>query len=780
MAKIDMHVHSKFSKHPSEWFLQRIGTAESYTEPDFIYKTLLERSMDFVTITDHNQIEGAIYLKNLYPEKIIVGTEATAYFPEDGCKVHILIYDITENQFNQINILRNNIYELREYIIKNNIAYSVAHATFSVDGKLKTEHIEKLILLFDVFEAINGSRSKKQNEYWRQILTLLKKEEIEKLYEKHKIEPISDDPWIKGFTGGSDDHSGVFLGRTYTETEASTIEDFVKKLKEKKTVANGRHNDFLGLAFSIYKIAYEFSKTKNKIKIGSFFDTFNSIVFEKKKVSLIERLKLKFYSSRQKDQLKEAIIRLIENLNRLNLTEYNLDSNLDFIYKDIIDISDELMINFINTIKKGFMEANLSKIVKGASLALPASFLITPFLSSCKHLLSNLDLVVKLNENLGRESSVSDKKILWFTDTINDLNGVSTTLKTIGNISYKLGKELKIVVSLLPEEEDNSLPPNLINVKNISHFPLPFYEKIKIKIPSILSALKIIYDYQPDEIYISTPGPIGLLGLLSAKLLNVKSIGIYHTDFFLESKHIINDERIENLMEGYIRWFYNNISTVKVPTREYINILKERGYTRPLEIFERGIDIERFTSLQRKVKIPRRKKYNFFYVGRVSKDKGLDFLIDIHNDLYKEFKNFNLIIVGDGPFLKEMKEKTKHFDNIIYTGEVKHSEIPSLLKNADLFLFPSATDTFGMAVLEALSCGVPCIVSNLGGPKEIIEKTEGGFIAQAYNKEDWIKKIKEFLEIKGDKKEKVEEIIEKAKSNIIKNYSWEAALQKIF
>ena len=123
---------------------------------------------------------------------------------------------------------------MRDYIRKNKIAYSVAHATYSVNGKLKFEHLEKLILLFDVFEGINGSRIKLGNETWTNVLENLTPERIDELKAKYKIEPFSSDPWIKGFTGGSDDHAALFIGRTYAETEADTKEELLEQLKIKK------------------------------------------------------------------------------------------------------------------------------------------------------------------------------------------------------------------------------------------------------------------------------------------------------------------------------------------------------------------------------------------------------------------------------------------------------------------------------------------------------------------------------------------------------------------
>ncbi len=109
MIKVDLHVHSEYSRHPSEWFLKRIGAQESYTPVETVYQRCKAQGMTYVTLTDHNTIEGAMRLHAAHPEDSFVSVETTAYFPENGCKIHIAIYDITPAQFDRIEQIRTNI-----------------------------------------------------------------------------------------------------------------------------------------------------------------------------------------------------------------------------------------------------------------------------------------------------------------------------------------------------------------------------------------------------------------------------------------------------------------------------------------------------------------------------------------------------------------------------------------------------------------------------------------------------------------------------------------------
>ena len=116
MAKADLHLHSKYSDDPSTWAHKLSESPESYTEPEEIYRQAKSRGMDFVTITDHDDIRGALELVIAHPEDCFISCEVTTYFPEDSCKAHVLVYDITEAQYERMMQIRRDVYALAKYI----------------------------------------------------------------------------------------------------------------------------------------------------------------------------------------------------------------------------------------------------------------------------------------------------------------------------------------------------------------------------------------------------------------------------------------------------------------------------------------------------------------------------------------------------------------------------------------------------------------------------------------------------------------------------------------
>ncbi len=778
MVKVDLHIHSKYSNRPSEWFLNKLGARESYTEPETIYQMAKERGMTYVTVTDHNNIKGSVELNEKYKDAF-TGVETTTYFPEDNCKIHLLIFGLNGEQFDEIQRIRRDIYQLREYVIEQKLAHSAAHATYSVNGKISIEHLEKLVLLFDVFEAINGGRNRTNNDTWHYYLKYLTKEKMDLLQEKHKIKLQRSNPWVKGFTGGSDDHAGIYVGHTYTLTGANSIPDFLSHIRNRKTFAEGRHNDYQSLAFTVYKVAHDYSRAHSQPLINMFpLGDLGELVFGERRVSLVDRLTLAVRQSNG-NGYQNRITELIREISRQRIT--SIENNLDLLYSKIADITDEMFGNLFSSVESNLKKNDVFSVLGNISSAIPGIFLLVPFFTSLKHLNNNMKMLTELRESCPNSR---ERKILWFTDTLNDLNGVSITLKYLGWKFYSSGVDVKFVSSLLDEEISNDLPPNTINLPQVATFQLPYYEQYTIKIPSLLKSMKALHGFEPDEIFISTPGPIGMLGLLIGRLMSVPVTGIYHTDFTLELGEIARDESAVNTVESAVRWFYSLMDEIRVPTQSYIDILEKRGLDRSkMSIFPRHVDTDAFAYHPPwewdGTRIDLDEGLNLLYVGRVSKDKNLEFLIDVYKELIERGYSINLIITGDGPFKGEMENELRQYDRVRFTGKVPYDTLPLIYSQADALIFPSITDTFGMVVLEAQCCELPAIVSDRGGPKELVKENETGLILPALNKEKWVEAILNFNELKNSKPEEYRQLRINARNHIIENLSWDNLLAQL-
>jgi len=784
MAKVDLHVHSKYSSHASEWFLKRLGASESYTEPEEVYRRAKEKGMRFVTLTDHNRIEGVLLLKEKYPDDVFTGCESTAYFPEDGCKVHILFYGISAQEFGDIEALRHDIYQLRDYIRANDIAYSVAHATYDVNDRLTRSHLEKLILLFDVFEGITGSEDKLTNRCWMDLLKSLTPRQMETLEKRRHIKPFGKDSWVKGITGGSDDHAGMYIGETFTRAGANTPEDFLACIKNKLTWAEGRHSDYQSFVFSIYKIAFEFLRRKNPLLAHSVISHLNESLFNNQKVSWFDKLKMFLYQPRKSREkaAKKIFMEFYDGVR--SMEDRGLDDKLKQVYARLASLTDQFFKQVFQTFEKNLAKGNFGKTLQDLSGILPGAFLTVPFFSSLKHLFRGRHFVREMRADLFPENGRSERRILWFTDTLADLNDAAESIQETALAAARQGMQLTVVV---PADEKEVLPriPGLVRIPFIHAFSLPFYESVTLKIPSVLQALQIIYENEPDEILISTPGPAGLLGLLTSKLLNIKASSIFHTDFAAQALALSAEEDFVQIIQNYIRWFYCATDSIKVPNLGYRNRLLDLDYpVEKIHLYRKGLDTELFAprahlSLELRRQLPHPNAPVLMYAGRISKDKNLHFLLRVFSETTRQ-KPLNLVLAGEGPDLDELRRQAGKWKGVLFLGRKDRRQLPDYYSAADLFVFPSVTDTFGMVVLEAQACGLPALVSDQGGPKEIVVHRKTGLIVAANDAEAWVRGIQEVLDMKQAQPGEYEKMKWHARQNVVEHYQWARTLATLF
>jgi glycosyltransferase involved in cell wall biosynthesis len=250
------------------------------------------------------------------------------------------------------------------------------------------------------------------------------------------------------------------------------------------------------------------------------------------------------------------------------------------------------------------------------------------------------------------------------------------------------------------------------------------------------------------EIIISTPGPVGLTALLAAKMLNLQTSGIYHTDFPQYIRILTEDSFLESVAWRYMHWFYGQLDTVFVNSEEYRQSWIKRGFDPvKLKILPRGLDTELFH--------PARRDSAFFekfracngevrllYVGRISREKDLDILADSYRQLRNDGLPVQLFVVGHGPYSEKF---ARSLPEAVFTGYLTGKELATAYASADIFVFPSTTDTFGNVILEAQASGVPVIVSDSGGPKELVEDRINGLITRSRDVDDFTRAIRSLI-----------------------------------
>jgi glycosyltransferase involved in cell wall biosynthesis len=762
MSKCDLHIHSRYSARSEEWLFRRFDFPDSYSDPRELHRQLLKVGMDYVTITDHDTIEGCLKIIDL--SHSFISEQVTTYFPQDACKLHILVWGISEKQHREIEGVRDNIFELQRYLQTAQIAHAVAHPLYSINGKLEASHLERLILLFKHFEGINGLRDALLSDLAQTLFGELTPDKIDSFANRHNLAPTHIEPWKKIFVGGSDDHGGQFAASAYTETPAAnSAQKFLARVRSGACKARGHGGTPLVLSHGFYNTVSCFIQDRFHEKVGP-------------SAALLEQMFSRFMEGRDPTEfsLKEKaafiaqgvlsgkIFELAKPANRSlwkELSGYFAQPEVKAKLNDEINavpeperraflmanlVAEQLAFRLFQKFVQQISEGNIVESMQALSAIAPILIILTPYLYGfhsqapsrrwLREIFRELTGVIPL--------ALQNRKRAWFTDTLEDVNGVATTIRKMTAAAAAAGKEL-IVVTSRSELQIDDIP--IKNFRPIGEFELPEYELQKLSFPPILQILDYIQREQFSEVIISTPGPIGLTALLAAKMLNLRTSGIYHTDFPQYIRILTEDSFLESVAWHYMHWFYGQLDTVFVNSEEYRQSWIDRGFDpEKLKIFPRGLDTELFTPARREPAFWEKfgasnGQVRLLYVGRISREKDLDVLANAYRRLRDEGLPVQLFVVGHGPYSQALSET---LPDAVFTGYLTGVALATAYASADVFTVPSTTDTFGNVIIEAQASGVPVVVSDSGGPKELVEDNENGLITKSHDIDDFTRAVR--------------------------------------
>lgn len=775
-GKVDFHLHSFASNVTDYYAANAFAIPESYSDPLELYSLLKQRGMTLITLTDHNSIDGVLEMLEAGFPDVFISAEMTTTFPEDGCNIHLTIANVTPNQFKEANQLRRNIYEMVAYLDRqisdedrsesgNRIVYFMTHPLMSTqnrpygrEGSLTLEHIEKAILLCNTFEIRNGARTPGINDLTARLFSSLTPESIERLACKHNIAPKGDSPWLKGFVGGSDDHSGINPGRTWTAFEYSTDHPtpnaLIDSIRRRSSGPEGAHGGPITLAHSLLKLLYDGSRRTTQVKRRPMLDG-----------PLRGLLQLVFGSETQ--SISEKVRRQAAWLRRMMAARWTLQpGGLGIPFEKILEsevdsllasagfratlasqtTTDERIFLVINTLINRIFSryiANLQKeqgcdLVTGIKevVALVTSnlFVSLPYLVAFLQQASDCLIASDVRESF---HIVQHRKIALVSDTFFEVNGVSGTIKRMIREAMRRGIDFTVITCLSSKEQRRYcdepeirrlLDANRLKIfDSVANLDFPEYDGLQIRFPPLLELLKYLQEEGFTKVQISTPGTIGLAGLLAAKTLQIETAATYHTNVPEYVENYTRDVSLEALAWKYMMLFYHAVDEVIVPSRATARLLHKRGLRkRKILLLDRWVDVDRFHPRHRTARFWTRygirseeSLVKFLYVGRLGVEKNLQLIASAYRQLHGARPDAHLIFVGDGPYRRELEKQLVGVP-VTFTGVLEGDELCRAIASADIKVFPSTTDTWGNAPLEAQASGLPVIVSDAGGPMELM------------------------------------------------------------
>ncbi len=778
--RADMHCHSDASNRAGEAALRAIACPECYSDPFDVYAQARRRGMDFVTITDHDSIAGVARIADL--SGVLTGEEVTCYFPEDGCKLHVLVYGIDAAHHDALQARARDIYQLAEYIERHQLAHAVAHPIYRQNDKLERHHVERMLLMFKGFECLNGSHSSLHREAFEPMVDRLDREEIARLARRHNMIPRWPEPWVKARLGGSDDHGLLNVGRTWTEfpPDVETVDQALESMRAGRTRVGGESGSSAKLAHAFYSVGVRYyarevlteGRAPNlaamllQLLVGARPKPTRwelaKLGARHKLRSLRRRLAAPFAPTRSGDGASLLRRLFVDGVKRHAPEHPALVRALDAglpplgehqeIFRFVSSINRDVTEGIAAALRGSMGEASVTQLFDSASAILGQQFLLLPYYFAVFHQNKERHLLRKLTGQVQPRPG-SSLRIALFTDTLDEVNGVARFVRDMGAEARRSGRSLTIATCGTGPTDGSNEGLSRVNFAPMLSMPMPYYPGLRLTLPPVLEILEWADREQFDAVHCSTPGPMGMCGWLVSKMLRVPMVGTYHTDFPAYLRDLAGDHRVELATRVFMQWFYGQTARTLTRSRVYVPRLGELGVpAERLSTIVPATNQEKFSPRRRDDAIWARlgvgERLKVLYVGRVSTEKNLRLLADAWRWVSGRVPYAALVVAGDGPFAAEMR-KIVAGTPAYFLGQRGDADLGALYASADVFAFPSRTDTLGQVVMEAQCSGLPALVSDEGGPAELVEDEVTGLVLPARDSNAWAEGLTRVLEDAG-------------------------------
>jgi glycosyltransferase involved in cell wall biosynthesis/predicted metal-dependent phosphoesterase TrpH len=697
IVRVDLHCHSSASQESRLGVQRALGLPECATPPEEVYDLAKRRGMDFITITDHDTISGVLEIADR-PD-VFVSEELTARFRGEPQAVHVLCWGITPGDHAWLQRNADDVEACAEYLHGNSIACALAHPFYAVAAPLEARHRRRLARLFPVWETRNGSRAPELNLPAAVYI------------ETHGGAGV----------GGSDDHAGVDIGRTWTEVPpASTPEQLLRRLRRGEATARGDQGSAAKWTHSAMALAVRALSTDAQAAPAGAPSP--HAVF-----CMVERV------------LSQGGARsgpLAADLGPADARAL-LHAWLDSL--DLRMSGDELLASMQSD---AFSHAGLFRQARrrherrlreaveaivaaaegpGAALADRIAPLATGVFSACIPAIPYAASVAFLGREKGKlvGRDGEPRRVAIVADGLGGMHGVTHTLDQIRERGVP-GFEVEVIGT--DPNVDRRLPA-------VAEVEIPFYAGLRVGVPSLPATVEALAEGRYDLVHLCSPGPAGVAAALIARTMELPLVGSHHTELGAYAGLRSGDVRLRAGMDATLAAFYGLCAVVLSPSDPADESLRALGVpSSRIARWDRGVDTARFDPALRE-QPARPGELTVLYAGRLTKEKGVDLLADAFLRAHARDPRLRLALAGGGPEEQALRDRIGA--RATFLGWLEGDALARAYAGADMFLFASHTDTFGQVILEAQASGLPVVAVAEGGPRTLIEDGRTGLLRPA-------------------------------------------------
>jgi glycosyltransferase involved in cell wall biosynthesis/predicted metal-dependent phosphoesterase TrpH len=693
-TRVDMHCHSSASQISKLGVQRAVGLPECATPPWEVYELAKRRGMDFVTITDHDTIAGVLEIADR-PD-VFVSEELTAHFRGEPQVVHVLCYGISAEDHQWLQEHRGDVEICAAYMYEREILCALAHPYYTVGAPLTPRHRRRLAALFDTWEIRNGARPRELNRPAATYMGTLGGAGI----------------------GGSDDHAGVDIGRTWTAAPAArTPAEFLQHVRAGSVAAGGAQGSAAKWAHAAIALAAR--------SLGHGEDSGSTRRPDPRTVlTMAQRL------LREGDALEgsdgagpgltpedaRCLLRTwltaveLDHLDEEGLIEYMQDERFSHadLYRRACRVHErKLRVAVEHAVRAADGEGDLLPAAEGLFDGCIAAIPYAPATAFLANERAKLD--PRLNDG-------EAPRVAILADGIGSTHGVTRALEEIRARGVP-GFEIEVVGT--DADVDRRLSA-------VTEFDVPHYPGLRIGVPSLSAAVQTLAEGTFDLLHVCSPGPAGVVGALVSRGLGVPLVGSYHTELTAYAGLRSGEPALAEAMALGVSAFYGACDLVLSPSPASDEALEQMGVA-PAKVarWDRGVDTTRFDpALRGQMAMP--EAINVLYCGRISHEKGADLLAEAFLEARSRNPALQLVLAGGGPEQKRLRERLG--DAATFLGWLEGIELARAYASADIFLFPSRTDTFGQVILEAQASGLPVVAVAEGGPRSLISHRANGLL----------------------------------------------------